>query len=95
MPSAGWHHGPPVQLALALDGHDGAALDVALDRVRATFGSAAVTRAVLLGRDQGPAAPLPHDESDPDLQPPARVPPPKGGTGLTGAGHGPGRPPAR
>jgi DNA polymerase-4 len=58
---------PPVQLALALGGHDASALDVALDQVRAAFGSTAVTRAVLLGRDHGPAAPLPHDEPDPDL----------------------------
>ncbi|HSI92981.1 MAG TPA: hypothetical protein VK925_05740, partial [Jiangellaceae bacterium] len=35
-----------------------AALDAALDAVRDRFGSSAVNRAVLLGRDLGPAAPL-------------------------------------
>ncbi len=34
--------------------HSGGALDAALDAVRDRFGSAAVTRAVLLGRDAGP-----------------------------------------
>ncbi|HWN34388.1 MAG TPA: DNA polymerase IV [Pseudonocardia sp.] len=41
-----------VQLALPFDGPP-MALDTALDRVRDRFGSAAVTRGVLLGRDQG------------------------------------------
>ena len=39
-----------VQLALPFDGHT-LALDAALDGVRARFGSSAVTRAVLLGRE--------------------------------------------
>ena len=45
-----------VQLALPFDRHVGAdrALDVRLDEVRDRFGSAAVTRAVLLGRDHHP-----------------------------------------
>ena len=47
-----------VQLALPLDRHSGSALDVALDTVRDRFGSTAVTRAALLGRDQGLSMPL-------------------------------------
>jgi DNA polymerase IV len=47
-----------VQLALPLDGPDWTALDAALDEVRDRFGSAAITRAVLLGRPQGIAMPL-------------------------------------
>jgi DNA polymerase-4 len=47
-----------VQLALPLDRHSGGALDVALDTVRGRFGSSAVTRAALLGRDQGLSMPL-------------------------------------
>ena len=45
-----------VQLTLPLDRRS--ALDAALDEVRDRFGSAAVTRAVLLGRDQGISMPL-------------------------------------
>jgi DNA polymerase-4 len=47
-----------LQLTLPLDRHSNAALDAALDEVRARFGSAAVSRAVLLGRDQGFVMPL-------------------------------------
>jgi DNA polymerase-4 len=47
-----------VQLGLPLDRHSGTALDVALDTVRRRFGSTAVTRATLLGRDQGLSMPL-------------------------------------
>ncbi|HEU4449482.1 MAG TPA: DNA polymerase IV [Gaiellaceae bacterium] len=47
-----------VQLALPFDRRSGAELDAALDEVRARFGSAAVTRAVLLGRDPGLVVPL-------------------------------------
>ena len=47
-----------VQLTLALDRRGGAALDAALDSVRDRFGSAAVTRAALLGRDQGLSMPM-------------------------------------
>jgi DNA polymerase-4 len=47
-----------VQLPLPFDRHSGDALDAALDEVRERFGSAAVTRAVLLGRDQGLSVPL-------------------------------------
>jgi DNA polymerase IV len=47
-----------VQLALPFDPHSGVALDAALDEVRERFGSAAVTRAVLLGRDLRPSMPM-------------------------------------
>jgi DNA polymerase-4 len=47
-----------VQLALPVDRHTAGALDAALDSVRDRFGSAAITRAVLLGRDQGEVMPL-------------------------------------
>jgi DNA polymerase-4 len=47
-----------VQLALPFDRHSGDALDAAIDEVRDRFGSAAITRAVLLGRDQGLTMPL-------------------------------------
>ena len=46
-----------VQLSLPFDGPP-MALDTALDQVRDRFGSAAVTRGVLLGRDQGLEMPL-------------------------------------
>jgi DNA polymerase-4 len=47
-----------VQLVLPFDPRSGGALDAALDEVRERFGSTAVTRAVLLGRDQGITMPL-------------------------------------
>jgi DNA polymerase IV len=47
-----------VQLALPLDGARSSALDAALDDVRDRYGSAAVTRTVLLGRDRGLSVPL-------------------------------------
>jgi DNA polymerase-4 len=47
-----------VQLALPFERLHDAALDAALDRVRDRFGSSAVTRAVLLGRDPGVVMPL-------------------------------------
>jgi DNA polymerase-4 len=50
--------GDAVQLMLPFDRHAGIALDAALDEVRRRFGSTAVTRAVLLGRDQGFTVPL-------------------------------------
>jgi DNA polymerase-4 len=46
-----------VQLRLPLERH-GSALDAALDAVRERFGSDAITRAVLLGRDKGLSPPL-------------------------------------
>jgi DNA polymerase IV len=47
-----------IQLSLPFDAHSDGALDRALDEVRRRFGPAAVTRAVLLGRDQGLTVPL-------------------------------------
>ena len=47
-----------LQLALPLESRSGIALDAALDEVRDRFGSAAVTRAVLLGRHERPSMPL-------------------------------------
>ena len=47
-----------VQLTLPFDRRSGGALDAALDDVRERFGSGAVTRAVLLGRDEGLSVPL-------------------------------------
>jgi DNA polymerase-4 len=47
-----------VQLALPFDAQRAIALDAALDSVRERYGSTAITRAVLLGRDQGLTAPL-------------------------------------
>lgn len=53
------HDDAAVQLALPFDGHRGSsALDDAVDRVHDRFGSDAVTRAVLLGRDHRPTVPL-------------------------------------
>ena len=50
--------GDVVQLMLPIDPYDGEALDAALDAVRGRFGSTAITRAVLLGRDPGISMPL-------------------------------------
>jgi DNA polymerase-4 len=47
-----------VQLALPFSKGSGTALDVALDDVKHRFGANAVTRAVLMGRDQGLEVPL-------------------------------------
>jgi DNA polymerase-4 len=47
-----------VQLLLPFERRLGGALDTALDDVRERFGSAAVTRAVLLGRDPGLTMPM-------------------------------------
>ena len=47
-----------VQLALPFDRRRAAALDAVLDDVRGRFGSDAITRAVLLGRDPGLSVPL-------------------------------------
>jgi DNA polymerase-4 len=48
----------PLQLALPLDRPDDAGLDEAVDLVRERFGSRALTRGVLVGRDEGIAMPL-------------------------------------
>jgi DNA polymerase IV len=55
---ANLHDDGAIQLALPFDRHRAGALDATLDSVRDRFGSAAVTRAVLLGRDQGLSVPL-------------------------------------
>jgi DNA polymerase-4 len=47
-----------IQLALPLDRPPSSDLDAVLDDIRDRFGSAAITRAVLLGRDQGLTVPL-------------------------------------
>jgi DNA polymerase-4 len=47
-----------LQLPLPFDPHSGVALDAALDEIRERFGSTAITRAVLLGRDTGLVVPL-------------------------------------
>ena len=47
-----------VQLELPFDRHSGIALDAAVDDLRARFGSTAVTRAVLLGKDPGLTVPM-------------------------------------
>jgi DNA polymerase-4 len=52
------HDDTAIQLALPFDHHCVSELDTALDNVRDRFGSAAVTRAVLLGRELGPSMPL-------------------------------------
>ncbi len=48
-----------LQLALPFHKNTNDALDIALDRVNDRFGSATVTRAVLLGRERGDAPMLP------------------------------------
>ncbi len=47
-----------VQLTLPFARHSGGALDAAVDDVRERFGTSAMTRAVLLGRDDGFSVPL-------------------------------------
>jgi DNA polymerase-4 len=48
----------PMQLALSLDGRLTSELDEAIDAVRERFGSAALTRGVLVGRSEGIEMPL-------------------------------------
>jgi DNA polymerase IV len=48
----------PAQLVLPFERGSSGALDAALDEVRERFGSTAITRAVLLGRDPGLSMPL-------------------------------------
>jgi len=55
---ANLEHDLPAQLMLPFERSSGGDLDAALDEVRARFGPDAVTRAVLLGRDQGLTMPL-------------------------------------
>ncbi|TVT23317.1 DNA polymerase IV [Amycolatopsis acidiphila] len=47
-----------VQLTLPFPGTESGTLDAALDDVRARFGASSVTRATLLGRDEGTTVPL-------------------------------------
>jgi DNA polymerase-4 len=47
-----------LQLPLPFDLHSREALDAAIDEIRARFGTAAISRAVLLGRDPGLLVPL-------------------------------------
>jgi len=47
-----------VQLALPFDAHCDSALDDTLDQLRDRFGTSAITRAVLLGRDPGLSMPM-------------------------------------
>ncbi|MGH8928394.1 MAG: DNA polymerase IV, partial [Acidimicrobiia bacterium] len=47
-----------IQLVLPFEDWSGNALDLAVDDVRERFGSDAITRAVLLGRDQGLSIPI-------------------------------------
>jgi DNA polymerase-4 len=55
---ANLHDDGAIQLALPFDRRRAAALDATLDDLRERFGTAAVTRAALLGRDEGPSVPL-------------------------------------
>jgi DNA polymerase IV len=55
---ANLHDDGAVQLALPFDRRRASALDAVLDDVRDRFGATAITRAVLLGRDQGLSVPL-------------------------------------
>jgi DNA polymerase-4 len=50
--------GGAIQLTLPFDRYSDGDLDAALDEVRDRFGSSAITRAVLLGRDQGVTMPM-------------------------------------
>jgi DNA polymerase-4 len=52
------HNNDAIQLALPFERHRSEALDQALDGLRDRFGTAAITRAVLLGRNQGLEVPL-------------------------------------
>jgi DNA polymerase IV len=47
-----------VQLALPFGKGESGSLDSTVDNVRDRFGSTAITRATLLGRDDGPTVPL-------------------------------------
>jgi DNA polymerase-4 len=55
---ANLENAPPVQLAVPYRPKDAADLDAAVDEVRERFGHKAITRAVLVDRDQRPEMPL-------------------------------------
>jgi DNA polymerase-4 len=55
---SGFDGGDGIQLELPFPGHERAELDGAVDAIRDRYGTAAVTRAVLLGRDPGISMPL-------------------------------------
>jgi len=55
---ANLEEGQAVQLSFPFERHGSDALDAALDEVSLRFGSKAITRAVLLGRDRGVAMPV-------------------------------------
>jgi DNA polymerase-4 len=50
--------GRAIQLALPIERACATALDAALDDVRERFGTSAITRAVLLGREERPSVPM-------------------------------------
>jgi DNA polymerase IV len=52
------HDDGAIQLALPFDRNYAGSLDAALDKLRDRFGTNSITRAVLLGRDQGFSVPL-------------------------------------
>jgi DNA polymerase-4 len=55
---ANLENGLPVQLELPFESWTAGDLDAALDEIRDRFGAAAITRAVLLGRNPGLQVPL-------------------------------------
>jgi DNA polymerase IV len=55
---ANLEEGGAIQLSLPIGRRPASALDLAIDEVRDRFGSAALTRAVLVGRDQGLTVPM-------------------------------------
>jgi DNA polymerase-4 len=55
---ANLEEGGAIQLSLPFGRQPASALDLAIDEVRDRFGSAALTRAVLVGRDQGLTVPM-------------------------------------
>jgi DNA polymerase-4 len=50
--------GGAIQLSLPFGRRPGSALDAAIDELRERYGTEAITRAVVVGRDLGPTVPL-------------------------------------